>query len=244
MAAKSAAAKSTAATFDMGSILGTAEKPATAKDSKSKTPVLTDAPEQIREAASKLRDAKQQIKTLEGEVDMHASDLVNYAEPRREEICKKDGYTSSVKVPDMKGLTVNISWPDNYSKIPMEGAKTLQELMGDYFKPMIDLFLEIQLADTSDEGLTNFMTIMAAGIKVLKLIEIIGADKFEELLQKNGIELTTNEINGEIARFLSVSRWMKPNTRYTEDAMKVFTKEQRQAQRAAGILPYKPSCKI
>ena len=123
---KVAKAKDTA--FSVDDILAGAAVKKEAKSS-SKVPAI-DVADAVKARATRLRELQNQMESLKTEFDVISADFVEDVAPLREELIRMQGYISSVKVPDTNGIFVTVTWKDAYSKVPMEMAATIINVIG------------------------------------------------------------------------------------------------------------------
>lgn len=161
---KIATAKKNVKDFNLEDVLNTATAVKESK-SKSKVPALTVSAE-IKTKATKIREVKEELNSLESMYEILSTELIETISPLRENLCKQ-GYVSSVRVPDAKGLSLGISWADKYSKIPAENEKALRSIAGDRFDEYFMTEMVITVKDISEEGLTE-------------IIKSIGPERFSQ----------------------------------------------------------------
>ena len=143
--------------FSLDDVLASATVKKEAKSS-SKVPVL-DVPESVKATASRLRQLKEIIENATTEFDSLSADMVEAIEPMRAELITRQGFLSSVKVPDAAGMLVGVSWSSNYSKVPLDAAASIIEAIGD---ERTETFFSNELVitvkkDVSQDGLKDLI---------------------------------------------------------------------------------------
>jgi hypothetical protein len=140
--------------FDLADVLSSATAPKESK-SKSKVPLLTVS-EDVKKNAAKIREVKEELDSLESMYENLSAELIEKVSPLRENLCRQ-GYVSSVRIPDNKGLSVSLSWADKYSKINAANEKELKEIAGDRFDDYFAKDLVITVKDISEESLKEIV---------------------------------------------------------------------------------------
>jgi|GEM_PF-1611569 len=142
--------------FNLADVLATAAEPKKEKSAKSKVPVLTVSNE-IKARAAKIREVKAELDSLESMYETLSAEIVESVSPIRETLCRQQGYQSSVRIPDTKGLSIGISWSDKYSRIGAENEKALREIAGDSFDEYFSRDMVITVKDISEESLKEIV---------------------------------------------------------------------------------------
>lgn len=142
--------------FNLDDVLAGATAPKASKSSKSKVPVLTVSKD-LQDKAARIREVKNQLDSLESQYETLSAELVQGTAPLRESLCVKQGYTSAVRIPDGKGLSVGVSWADKYSKIPAENEKPLVSIAGDKFDDFFKVDMVVTVRDISEESLKEII---------------------------------------------------------------------------------------
>jgi len=142
--------------FDLADILATATEPKKGKTSKSKVPVLTVSNE-IKTKATRIREVKEELDSLESMYETLSAEVIESVSPLREALCRQQGYQSSVRIPDTKGLSIGVSWADKYSKISAENEKELREIAADKFDEYFTKDMVITVKDISEESLKEIV---------------------------------------------------------------------------------------
>ena len=142
--------------FNLADVLAGAQAAPKDAKGKSKVPVLMVSQE-IREKAARLRQLKEELESTESMYDTLAAEMVEQVGPLREDLCRRQGYLSSVRVPDSKGMSIGISWSDKYSKIPAANEPALRDLTGDRFSEYFTAAMAVTVKDISEESLTEIV---------------------------------------------------------------------------------------
>lgn len=141
--------------FSIDDVLSTA---AVTKDksSSSKVPVLT-VPKDLQEKAARIREIKDKLDSLTSEFEVLSSEIVEGIEPLRADVIQKQGYTSSVKIPDSKGMMVGVTWSSSYTKVPMDSKETLRTILGDRYDGYFAQKLVIKVKDVGEDSLKELI---------------------------------------------------------------------------------------
>jgi len=126
------------------------------KSSSSKVPVLTVAKD-LQEKAARIREIKDQLDSLSSEYDVLSSEIVEGIEPLRAGLIRKQGYLSSVKIPDSKGMIVGVTWSSSYTKVPLEMKETLQGILGERYDGYFAQKLVIKVKDVGEDALKELI---------------------------------------------------------------------------------------
>ncbi len=110
---------------------------------KSKVPVLTVS-ENVMQLAGEIRELKGQIDSLKSMFDVKEAEILTLVIPERERLCKSD-YQSSIKVPDLDGMTILISWKDQYSKIPIETENNIKQIVDGKYQEFFETDMNISV---------------------------------------------------------------------------------------------------
>ncbi len=169
MATVTALKKEKQQAFDINDVLAgaTTEKP---KATASKVPVLATPDKELQEKATRIREIKEQLDSLESELDVLASEVTETVEPLRAEIIKAKGYNSSVKIPDTNGMYLTLTWLAKYSKTPLDNKGTLENILGEDYGNYIDQRMVIKVKDVSENSLKD-------------LIASVGAERFSQFFE-------------------------------------------------------------
>ncbi len=146
----------TQAGFSLTDVLASATVVKKDAKSKSKVPVLTVS-DGIKAQAARIREIKEQLDSLETEYETVSAEVIQAVSPLREALCKQQGYLSSVRVPDSKGLSIGISWADKYCKISPENEDAIREIAGERFDDYFTTELVVTVKDISEESLTEII---------------------------------------------------------------------------------------
>lgn len=141
--------------FDLDHVLAGAQAAPKDAKGKSKVPVLSVSPE-LKAQAAKLREVKEELDSLESQYETLSAEMIEKVSPLRESLCRQ-GYVSSVRVPDTKGMSIGISWADKYTKIPAENEAALRKVAGDRFSDFFVPDLVVTVKDISPESLTEIV---------------------------------------------------------------------------------------
>lgn len=130
------------------------------KKEKSKTNVVEiPAPDDIKQKVSKFRDITSQIESLTSESKIIAQEISDFVIPEREKLIEKNGYFTSARLFSSSGDSITISFPNKYSKIPLEDYENLQEILhdrtSDFFRKKINISVK---EDISEELLQELVT--------------------------------------------------------------------------------------
>ena len=151
--------------FSIDDVLSTATQPKEAKSSK--TPLLT-VPKDVMEKVARLREIREELDSLESEWDLLSADTVALVEPMRVDLIKRQGYTSSVKVPDMNGLSATISWSAKYSAVDLSNGPAIEEAIGkDRAHQFFTREMKISVKDVTEDALRD-------------LIQSVGPERFAQ----------------------------------------------------------------
>jgi hypothetical protein len=152
--------------FSIDDVLSTATQPKEAKSS-SKTPLLI-VPKDVMEKISRLREIREELDSLESEWDLLSADTVSLVEPMRADLIKRQGYTSSVKVPDTNGLSATISWSAKYSAVDLSNTPTIEAAIGkDRARQFFTGEMKITVKDVTEDALRD-------------LIQSVGPERFAQ----------------------------------------------------------------
>ena len=159
-----AAKKQATQGFSIDDVLASATVKKESK-STSKTPVM-EVDSQTQAMAQRLRVLKDTIDSNTTEYDALSQDFVAAIDPKREDLINRQGYVSSLKVPDGQGLSVGITFSSSYSKIPIEAQPSIEEIIGERFDEFFIRPMEITVKkDVTDEALKD-------------LIQSVGPERF------------------------------------------------------------------
>jgi len=152
--------------FSIDDVLSTATQPKEAKSS-SKTPVLTVGKD-VMEKVARLREIREELDSLESEWDLLSADTVSLVEPMRADLIRRQGYTSSVKVPDTNGLSATISWSAKYSAVDLSNTPTIEAAIGkDRANQFFAREMKITVKDVTEDALRD-------------LIQSVGPERFAQ----------------------------------------------------------------
>ena len=151
--------------FSIDDVLSTATQPKEAKSS-SKTPLLI-VPKDVMEKISRLREIREELDSLESEWDLLSAETVDLVEPLRADIIRRQGYTSSVKVPDTNGLSATISWSAKYSAVDLSNAPAIEAVIGDRSNQFFTKEMKITVKDVTEDALRD-------------LIQSVGPERFAQ----------------------------------------------------------------
>jgi hypothetical protein len=151
--------------FSIDDVLSTASRPKEAKSS-SKTPVLTVGKD-VMEKVARLREIREQLDSLESEWELLSAETVDSVEPMRADIIRRQGYTSSVKVPDTNGLSATISWSAKYSAVDLSNASAIEAVIGDRASQFFTREMKITVKDVTEDALRD-------------LIQSVGPERFAQ----------------------------------------------------------------
>ncbi|MFH1564056.1 MAG: hypothetical protein ABIF11_11680 [Nitrospirota bacterium] len=125
---------------------------------KSKVPILT-VNEDTMQLAGEIRDLKAQIDSLKSQFETKEAEILAQVTPERERLCKLD-YQSSIKVPDLNGMTILISWKDQYTKIPIDTEQNIKQIIDgkyqDYFEP--EMQITVKKEALTEDALKELIT--------------------------------------------------------------------------------------
>lgn len=167
--------------FDLNDVLASATVAKEAK-SKSKVPLLTVS-EEIKSNASKLREIKEELDSLESMYETLSAQMIEKISPMRESVCKQ-GYQSSIRIPDSKGLSITISWSDKYCKIPPENEETFRSITGKKFDEYFTKDMTITVKDMSENTLKE-------------IVKAIGPERFSQFFSVEKIIKPTSRFTQE-----------------------------------------------
>jgi hypothetical protein len=156
--------------FNLEDVLASATAAKEAK-STSKTPVLTVG-EEVSGMAKRLRELKDEIESKTSEFDSLSADFVEQVEPLRAAYVVRNGFTSSVKVPDGEGKSVSVTFSSNYSKVAVASQGAIEELAGDSFDLFFKKEMEITVKDVTEESL-------------MELVQAVGPERFARFFSVN-----------------------------------------------------------
>ncbi len=151
--------------FSVADVLSTAAKPSEPK-SKSKVSVL-DVPQEVRELAAKIREVKAALDSADAEFELRKQEIIDAVAPLRAELCRS-GYVSSVRIPDINGLSVSLTWGHKYTKVGMDKKDAIVGIVGDDFEDLFETKTEIKVKEGAGED------------KLRELIEAVGPERFRE----------------------------------------------------------------
>ena len=151
--------------FTVADVLSTAAKPVEPK-SKSKVPVL-DVPQEVKELAAKIREVKAALDSADAEFELRKQEIIDAVAPLRAGLCKS-GYVSSVRIPDVNGLSVSLTWGHKYTKVGMDKRDAIVGIVGDDFEDLFETKTEIKVKEGAGED------------KLRELIEAVGPERFRE----------------------------------------------------------------
>ena len=152
--------------FSIDDVLSTATQPKETKSS-SKTPLIT-VPKDVMEKVARLREIREELDSLESEWDLLSADTVALVEPLRVDLIRRQGYTSSVKVPDTNGLSATISWSAKYSAVDLSNAPCIEAVIGkDRAAQFFTREMKITVKDVTEDALRD-------------LIQSVGPERFAQ----------------------------------------------------------------
>jgi hypothetical protein len=141
--------------FSLDDILSSAQT-TKEKSSSTKVPILT-VPKETQEKASRIRELKDQLDSLTSEFEVVSAEVVEEINLLRADILRKQGYSSSVKIPDSKGMSIMLSWSANYSKVPIDNKDALKLIAKDRFEGCFGTEIVIKVKDVSEESLKDLI---------------------------------------------------------------------------------------
>mgnify|MGYP001431389294 CR=1 FL=1 len=113
--------------FSVDSLLDSVAKTDTGKKKSSVVEVELD--NEGKKLVSNIRLNKEQVKTLTSIFKMDESTLFSLIEPIRTGLIKSQGYFSSLKVADMAGLFLTLSYMHKYKNIPPDSIPMIKEIV-------------------------------------------------------------------------------------------------------------------
>ena len=156
--------------FNLEDVLASATAAKEAK-STSKTPVI-EVDKGLSGMAKRLRELKDEIESKTSEFESLSADFVEQVEPLRAAYIVRNGFTSSVKIPDGEGKSVSVGFSSNYSKVAVASQGAIEELTGDAFERFFKKEMEITVKDVSDDNL-------------MELVEAVGPERFARFFSVN-----------------------------------------------------------
>ena len=156
--------------FNLEDVLASATAPKETK-STSKTPVI-DVDEEVSGMAKRLRELKDEIDSKTSEFESLSADFVEHVEPLRAAYIVRNGFTSSVKVPDGEGKSVSVGFSSNYSKVAITSQGAIEDLTGDSFDRFFSKEMEITVKDVTEESL-------------MELVGAVGPERFARFFVVN-----------------------------------------------------------
>jgi hypothetical protein len=172
--------------FSLDDILASAQTTKQAKSS-SKTPIA-EVPQEIQGKAARIREISEQLDSLKTEFESLSAELVDDLEPVREAYMKRNGYVSTMKVPDGNGLSVSVGWSSMYTKVTLDKAEQLTVIMGDELADYFTKEMEIKVKDVSEEALRD-------------LIQSVGPERFAQFFDVDRWLRPTKRYTEEFYRF-------------------------------------------
>jgi hypothetical protein len=142
--------------FSLDDILSSAQT-TKEKSSSTKVPILTVSKE-TQEKVSRIRELKDQLDSLTSEFEVVSAEVIEEIDSLRMDVLKKQGYSSSVKVPDSKGMSIMLSWSANYSKVPIDNKDALKLIAKDRFEGFFGTEIVIKVKDVSEESLKELVS--------------------------------------------------------------------------------------
>ncbi len=143
--------------FSLDDILSSAQTTKEKSSSSTKVPILTVSKETQAKAA-RIRELKEQLDSLTSEFEVASSEMIEEIDSLRSDILRKQGYSSSVKVPDSKGMSIMLSWSANYSKVPIDNKDALKLIAKDRFEGFFGTEIVIKVKDVSEESLKELVS--------------------------------------------------------------------------------------
>ena len=98
-------------------------------DKKKSSVVEVKVEPEIKNLVSTIRLNKEQVKTLTSILKIDEQTLFDNLEPIRTGLIKAHGYFSSLKVADMAGLFLTLSYMHKYKNIPPDSVSTIKEIV-------------------------------------------------------------------------------------------------------------------
>lgn len=186
--------------------------------SKSKTPILKDAPAEIQKLAEEVYQDKMDYDSAENKFKASSARLVEKVTPYRITLCQRE-MTTSVKVPAGTHM-VGVVWSSNYKKIPNTQEAELIKVMGseaEYNQNFFSKF-EIIAEDKSEKELYS-------------LFEMLGGGQTEDHI-RIGQE--------RFMAFFKVKETIRPTEKFVRDH--IFMSEKKKAElELCGVSQYTPS---
>jgi len=128
--------------------------------------------EDVSGMARRLRELKDDIDSRTSEFDSLSADFVEQIESLRAAYVVRNGFTSSVKVPDGEGKSVSVTFSSSYSKVPIASMDAVEELAGDSFDLFFRKEMEITVKDVTEESL-------------MELVQAVGPERFARFFAVN-----------------------------------------------------------
>ena len=151
--------------IDVMAVLAGAAKPKEAASSKSKTPILSVG-DPIKKLATRARALTAEIESRQSEMELVKQELIDQVAPLRAGLCKKEGYLSTVRVPDTEGLSISLTWSGSYSKI--DDVPAVKKVVGERFD---ELFITTNVINVKGD---------ASNALLKELITAVGPERFAE----------------------------------------------------------------
>jgi hypothetical protein len=172
--------------FSLDDILASAQ---TAKQPKSSSKTsVADVPKEVQAKAARIREISEQLDSLKTEFESLSAELVDDLEPVREAYIRRNGYTSTLKVPDGKGLSVSVGWSSMYSKVTLDKTDQLTLIVGDELADYFTKEMEIKVKDVSEESLRD-------------LIQSVGQERFAQFFDVDRWLKPTKRYTEDFYRF-------------------------------------------
>lgn len=164
-----------------------------AKAKKGKAAALVCTEEFAQELAQKYLQAVQRLDELEREAELHKGYLTELLQPWHQEQClRRKDYEPSVHVPTPAG-TVQVTFKNQWSKIPIAQQADLQAALGDRFaaafKEAVALKVKKEVADDPER----------LDLLIQDLARALGPDRFVECFEAERTLCPTEHFTKAIA---------------------------------------------
>ena len=144
---------------NLDDILGQAQKQETKGTSKV---MILEVPQEVKEKVTRIRELKRMIEGLETEYDLLGAEVTENVKGTREMLMHKNGYMSSVKIPDTNGESITIAWIDNYSKIALDKRDMLKNILKGMYDDYVSTNILIKVRDVDENSLRELVNMVGA----------------------------------------------------------------------------------
>lgn len=116
------------------------------KTKNGTTPVIEDAPDDLKQLATEVRNLVNQLNGMERKYEQKAEALKKSGKTIYIQYVKDHGFVSSIRIPDTEGNSVALNFKHQYSGIAPETVPAIKEIVKDKWDKYFTAKYELSIA--------------------------------------------------------------------------------------------------